>query len=224
MQRPAPPAHAPANARRRRVTPEAREAFRNELIDIARSIFLTEGYASVTIRRITAAAGVTPMAFYWYFENKDALLTHIWNDIIAESAQVCQQATAQVEAPVDRVMTYVQTFLDHWLAHRDNFRLIFLNDSHQVDFVRLRSHLFSMDGVNRHFDHFRAWVMPLFADHPDREVVVDQVRVLAMYLAFGFLHFAIGVYGYDDAAAVAHRDLVLAEFRQSLCQRQTAAT
>jgi AcrR family transcriptional regulator len=203
---------------RRRLTPQAREAFRHELIGIARDIFLNEGYMAVTIRRITAGAGVTPMTFYWYFDNKDALLTVIWDEIIQESADHCRRAAARQNAPMEQVVTYFLTFLDYWLQHRDYFRFIFLNESPNVDFVNLRTQLFNQSGVSRHFQDYTEMARPLFVERPNREELADKLRTLSMYKAFGFLHFAIGVYGYGEEEARRHRDLVEHEFRHCLAR------
>lgn len=206
----------PASKGKRRITPEAQEAFRNELIGIARSIFMTEGYAAVTIRRITASAGVTPMAFYWYFDSKDALLTLIWDEIILESASLCAVAAQQHDSATDRVVAYFQCFVDYWLSHRDYFRFIFLNESPHVDFVSLRSRLFTQAGVSRHFENYMGLAQPLFEGRADAADRVEELKTLSMYKAFGFLHCAIGVYGYTDEEARRYRDLVLRELRHCL--------
>jgi AcrR family transcriptional regulator len=206
----------PASKGKRRLTPEAREAFRNELIGIARHIFLTEGYSAVTIRRITASAGVTPMAFYWYFDSKDALLTLIWDEIILESADLCDTVARQHDVALDRVVAYFQCFVDYWLAHRDYFRFIFLNESPNVDFVSLRSRLFTQAGVSRHFENYMGLAQPLFEGRADAAACVEELKTLSMFKAFGFLHCAIGVYGYSATDAVRYRDLVLRELRHCL--------
>ena len=136
-------------ATRRRITPEERDQFRQELIDIARRIFLEEGYAAVTIRRVTSEAGVTAMAFYWYFECKDALLTVIWDELIRESAEVCMQA-ARTEPTNQQALRYFTAFIDFWLGQRAHFRFIFLNDSHTTDFVQLRRELFTISHRKLH--------------------------------------------------------------------------
>jgi len=43
-----------------------------------------EGLAAVTIRRLAAELGVTPMALYWHFRNKDELLTGLADAVWAE--------------------------------------------------------------------------------------------------------------------------------------------
>src|SRR5258705_13133631 len=42
----------------------------------------TEGLDSVTIRRLAQELGVTPMALYWHFKNKDELLLGIADHVL----------------------------------------------------------------------------------------------------------------------------------------------
>ena len=200
---------------KRRLTPQAREAFRQELISIARRIFLSEGHAAVTIRRVTATAGVTPMAFYWYFSSKDALLSVIWNDIALECAR---QSAAQAEphAPLQRFEAYLAAFMDYWLTHRDYFRFIFLNDTQGTDFVGLRRELFDREGMRLHNEQVDALLAPHLAALPDARERILQLRTLALYKAMGFLHVAIGILDQPEREAGEQRDLVLLDLRQSL--------
>jgi TetR/AcrR family transcriptional regulator, tetracycline repressor protein len=43
-----------------------------------------EGLEAVTIRRLAAGLGVTPMALYWHFRNKEELLTELADAVWAE--------------------------------------------------------------------------------------------------------------------------------------------
>lgn len=43
-----------------------------------------EGLAAVTIRRLASEFGVTPMAMYWHFENKEELLAALGQAVIAK--------------------------------------------------------------------------------------------------------------------------------------------
>jgi AcrR family transcriptional regulator len=47
----------------------------------ARELLVTEGSAAVTMRRVATAVGITPMAIYRHFPNRDALL-----DLLADSS------------------------------------------------------------------------------------------------------------------------------------------
>lgn len=202
-------------ATRRRITPEERDQFRQELIDIARRIFLEEGYAAVTIRRVTAEAGVTAMAFYWYFDCKNTLLTVIWDELLRESAEVCLQAARS--APADQqALSYFAAFIDFWLTQRTHFRFIFLNDSHKTDFVHLRRELFTMGGVSQHFEQYDGLLAPLFADHADAAQRIVQLRTLSMYRAFGFLYCVVCIYDHGPDETAVQRRLILDEMQRCL--------
>ncbi|MDI6102800.1 TetR/AcrR family transcriptional regulator [Actinoplanes sp. NEAU-A12] len=54
------------------------------LAAIARHILVTEGAGAVSMRRVAAAAGLTPMSIYRHFENRDALLKHVADECFAE--------------------------------------------------------------------------------------------------------------------------------------------
>src|SRR5215469_5043348 len=43
-----------------------------------------DGLEAVTIRRLAAELGVTPMALYWHFRNKDELMTGLADAVWAE--------------------------------------------------------------------------------------------------------------------------------------------
>lgn len=64
-------------ARNKRV--QDREEKQQEIIDAARSLFLTEGYDATSMSRIAVEARVAPNTIYWYFKNKDELLVSILN-------------------------------------------------------------------------------------------------------------------------------------------------
>lgn len=200
----------------RRVTPQAREEFRRTLIDIARRIFLTEGYASVSIRRITAEAGVTSMTFYWYFDSKEALLAVIWDDIFQEVVQYCQSKVGTARSPRKRLLRYVEAFMDYWLEHPDRYRFVFANEAARGGLEGLRSGLTSQPGVHCHVQAFDQLATACYEDHPLRSEQVAKLRWLAVYRALGFLHCAICIYAYTHDEAQAYKQLVMQEVDASI--------
>ena len=68
---------------------QAREADRTRLtkqavVDRALALGDAEGLEALTIRRIAAELGVTPMALYWHFRNKEELLAGLGDQIWSE--------------------------------------------------------------------------------------------------------------------------------------------
>jgi len=56
---------------------------RDTVAEHALKIADTEGLAAVTIRRLAQDLGVTPMALYWHFKNKDELLAGVVDHVMA---------------------------------------------------------------------------------------------------------------------------------------------
>lgn len=58
------------------------------VVDQALAIADAHGLEALTIRRLASELGVTPMAFYWHFRNKEALIAglaeRIWGEIDAD--------------------------------------------------------------------------------------------------------------------------------------------
>jgi AcrR family transcriptional regulator len=58
-----------------------------KIIEAARRILEDEGAAAVSMRRVADAVGITPMAIYRHFANREALLKRISDDAFAAVAQ-----------------------------------------------------------------------------------------------------------------------------------------
>jgi TetR/AcrR family transcriptional regulator, tetracycline repressor protein len=57
---------------------------RSAVVDHALQIADAEGVAALTIRRLATELGVTPMALYWHFRNKEELIAGVTDRIWAE--------------------------------------------------------------------------------------------------------------------------------------------
>ena len=74
---------------------------RDTVMDAAMAIADAEGLDAVTIRRIATGLSVTPMALYWHFKDKDALLA----------------------AMADRMWEGAQDVLEHSITQRESSRI-----------------------------------------------------------------------------------------------------
>ena len=51
----------------------------DEIIVIARALFLVQGYEATSMAQVARDAGVAPNTLYWYFTDKDDLLIAVLN-------------------------------------------------------------------------------------------------------------------------------------------------
>src|SRR5271165_2093728 len=73
---------------------------RGEILDAAKRLFIEEGFAHATMRRIAGEVGVSPTAIYLHFADKDAILRAIAEDFFSELLVVLQNNRASNEQPL----------------------------------------------------------------------------------------------------------------------------
>ena len=86
------------------------------ILHAARVIFERDGSGAVSMRRVAAAVGLTPMAIYRHFPNHEALLKRISDDSLQEIAHRWS-ARAQGGDAAARVIAIQRIYLDYALAH-----------------------------------------------------------------------------------------------------------
>jgi len=101
-----------------------REAIRQTIIEIARELFVNEGYENTSMRKIAAQAGFAPTKIYYYFENKKAILRHFWQDIANELWQFCKPDVSLLEGcPLELLRHIMYRTVEYWLTHPRSYQL-----------------------------------------------------------------------------------------------------
>lgn len=98
------------------------------IIRTAQSLFVNEGYQSVSMRKIAAKAGMGTMTLYKYFPNKNAILHHIWAEFFDELFVLVRSDISQQQGAKNKLRQVCITYLKYWVEHKDRFRIVFLNE------------------------------------------------------------------------------------------------
>ncbi|HEX5276097.1 MAG TPA: helix-turn-helix domain-containing protein [Fluviicoccus sp.] len=61
-----------------------RQSKQDEIVAVARRLFLQEGYEAASMARVAREAGVAANTLYWYFADKDALLIAVLNRLVMD--------------------------------------------------------------------------------------------------------------------------------------------
>ncbi|MDL2340246.1 MAG: TetR/AcrR family transcriptional regulator [Pseudomonadota bacterium] len=90
---------------------EGKAATRRQLLEAARTEFMSVGYQGATLDDIAARAGFTKGALYWHFTNKQAIfLALIADSIDANLATLA--ALVEPDAPADRIRKRMGEWID----------------------------------------------------------------------------------------------------------------
>ncbi len=89
---------------------------RRALLDTARTIFTTQGYAAAATEEIVRRAGVTRGALYYHFHDKSALFEAVFDEVRGEYLGALRADMATTEGDAwQRLMTGIERFLDRLL-------------------------------------------------------------------------------------------------------------
>ena len=94
------------------------------VLHAARTLFEREGAEAVSMRKVAAKAGVSPMAIYRHFDSRDALLWRICDDAFEEITRPWRPP-ARGSDPLQRVLPPQRLYLDFALAHPHLFDYAF---------------------------------------------------------------------------------------------------
>lgn len=120
-------AAAPAARARVRRGPAAMAQLKLELLERARCIYRAEGPAALSMRRLAQDAGLSTMALYSYFPNKQALLEGLWLELFEALLAEMLAASAGRRAPLKVMEAHLRSFLAFWESRPDQFRMIYMS-------------------------------------------------------------------------------------------------
>jgi AcrR family transcriptional regulator len=87
--------------------------------------FLREGsFETVTIADISARAGVTRSAFYFYFENKAACVAALGAEMYQEAVVAADHLFADAASPRRRIQEMVRSLFAAWESHEYLYRAV----------------------------------------------------------------------------------------------------
>lgn len=103
----------------------AREELRQRILQSVERLHSVGGYEAVTMRAVAKDVGVSAMSLYRYFPNKGALLKEVWSGVLDEALNAARVDNRLDSSPVGRLRRLYASYIAFWLAHPQDFRLLF---------------------------------------------------------------------------------------------------
>ena len=121
---------------------------REQIRESARSIFVDEGVAGISMRRVAAEVGVTPTAIYRHYPDKAALITAIVDEGFALLEAKLRRASKGLDG-VQALRRLLDAYVDFAIAHPSYYDAMFVlprKDARRFpdDFQAGASHTFNI--------------------------------------------------------------------------------
>jgi AcrR family transcriptional regulator len=103
---------------------ERKERTRRKLLDAGLSLVEERGFAALSLREVTRAAGVTPAAFYRHFANVDELGLVLVDESFGTLGDMLRDARATPTPPEHLIDASIDVLVRHVRDHRAHFRFV----------------------------------------------------------------------------------------------------
>ncbi|MBU8880480.1 TetR/AcrR family transcriptional regulator [Bacillus sp. FJAT-29790] len=124
------------------------ELTKDAIIDVARDLFVSEGYASTSMRKIAQILNCSHGAIYYHFKNKAELFFEIVEADFKKLDQELDDVMADTFASNDeKIFAILYRFIQFGLTHQNHYEVMFMirNDDLKC---------YVQDGPNQSYYHF----------------------------------------------------------------------
>lgn len=95
-------------------------------MDAARELFVAEGYASVSMRKIADKINYSPTTIYLYFKDKTDLLHQICEQTFARLAQNIKAIQQLSDNPLEKLRSGMREYVHFGLKHPSQYEIVFI--------------------------------------------------------------------------------------------------
>lgn len=103
-----------------------KENLRQEIMDAAHELFVSEGYTSVSMRKIAEKINYSPTTIYLYFKDKSDLLHQICEQTFARLAQNIQSIQRLSDNPLEKLRSGMREYVHFGLKHPSQYEIVFI--------------------------------------------------------------------------------------------------
>lgn len=103
-----------------------KENLRQEIMDTAREMFVTEGYQSVSMRKIAGKINYSATTIYLYFKDKNDLLHQICEQTFANLAQNISAIQRLSDNPLEKLRSGLREYIHFGLKHPSQYEIVFI--------------------------------------------------------------------------------------------------
>ncbi len=107
-----------------------KEGFRNEILNAAKELFVTEGYEKFSISNLAKRSRHSPTSIRFYFQDTDALLLAISEEVAGRVLDALTKIRSANGDPLEALRQTLLYLIGFGFTSPDEYRILFLTSSH----------------------------------------------------------------------------------------------
>lgn len=105
---------------------EEEKSLREKILDTSRQFLFTEGYNSLSMRKIANEVGASATSIYLYFENKDHLVHTLIEESVEELSVAIEQSAGRKHASIDKFEAIIRGYVNFALSNPEKYQVIYM--------------------------------------------------------------------------------------------------
>lgn len=162
----------------------------------ALSLFQSQGYEAVSMRRIADATGCTVMTLYRYYERKIDILRQLWARVFASLFDDLDQRANACPDPLAKLDAISLGYVRFWLEHREHYFMVFMSSNVDQSDVSI---FVQDDALLARFHIFQQCLEQAAMDDEDQQKIAVKAQLLLCTLN-GIAHNLITISAYPWAS------------------------
>ena len=180
-----------------------KEELRQVILDAAREMFATEGYESVSMRKIAEKIEYSPTTIYLYFKDKNDLLNQICEDTFGKLYRIVSTIETESETALECLRKGIKAYIEFGLQHPHHYEVTFITPI--MDYLGQDIHPFEGSMGERTFNFLRSQVAACVAEGSLKKGDIDAMSQAAWAAMHGLTSLLIG---HTDFPFVAKEKLI----------------
>ncbi len=105
---------------------EEEKSLREKILDTSRHFLFTEGYSSLSMRKIAKEVGASATSIYLYFENKDHLIHTLIEESVEELSVAIEESASQKLSTIDKFEAIIRGYVSFAMANPEKYQVIYM--------------------------------------------------------------------------------------------------
>lgn len=177
---------------------------REDILEAANVVYAELGYDGLSLRAVAKMVGITPMAIYRHFKDKDDLMHHVVLHGLA-IWQASLESLHEVSEPWERIRQMGRVYVRFSEEHRTHFEVVFLSTDRLGHLKHLTKE--GAERFERSFLLYVSWVAECLGERATGEDVRD--------VAIDIWAYSHGLLALQLAGRLAFLNVEFSEFHAS---------